>query len=264
MAQEMELNLELRTQALVRDAGGHNVWQVQAVNAAWSPAETAIVICDMWDDHWSRGAAERVVAMIPRMNGVLRAARAAGVEIVHAPSETMGFYAGSPARQRMQAVGLVEPPPEREHSDPPMPFDATDDNSDTGEKPWHRAWTRQHPAIEVDEERDWISDDGREIYNFFQRQGIRHMLLMGVHTNFCILKRSFGIQQMVRWGVEVVLVRDLTDAMYNPATPPYVSHDEGTQLVVGYIEKFWCPTTDSGSLMQALERIVRWFESEWF
>jgi hypothetical protein len=57
---------------------------------------------------------------------------------------------------------------------------------------------------------------------------------------------------MVRWGVEICLVRDLTDAMYNPAFSPYVSHDEGTQLVIGYIEKFWCPTTDSTGLMTAL------------
>ena len=107
----------------------------------------------------------------------------------------------------------------------------------------------------IDQQRDWISDDGREVYSLFQQQGIRHMLLMGVHTNFCILKRSFGIRQMVRWGVEIALVRDLTDAMYNPACPPYVSHDEGTQLVVGYIEKFWCSTTDSQNLTEALGRL---------
>ena len=36
-----------------------------------------------------------------------------------------------------------------------------------------------------------------------------------------------------------ILVRDLTDAMYNPEDPPHVSHDAGTQLVIEYIEKFW-------------------------
>jgi nicotinamidase-related amidase len=246
------IGLKLRAQQLTQDAGGHNVWQVNRAAVTWAPAETAIVICDMWDDHWSRGAAERVVQMIPRMNAVLWAARPAGIQIVHAPSETMDFYADSPARQRMQAIEPVDPPPERGYADPPMPFDATDDNSDTGEKPWHKAWTRQHAAIEIDPERDWISDDGCEIYSLFQRQGICHMLLMGVHTNFCILRRSFGVKQMVRWGVDLALVRDLTDAMYNPACPPYVSHDEGTQLVVGYIEKFWCPTIDSQGLMRAL------------
>jgi hypothetical protein len=64
----------------------------------------------------------------------------------------------------------------------------------------------------------------------------------------CILNRSFGIKQMVRWGVNVALVRDLTDAMYNPAMSPYVSHEAGTQLVIGYIERFWCPTVVSTDL----------------
>ena len=68
---------------------------------------------------------------------------------------------------------------------------------------------------------------------------------MGVHTNMCVLHRTFGIKQMVRWGVSIALIRDLTDCMYNPARPPYVSHAEGTDLVVGYIEKHWCPTVAS-------------------
>jgi hypothetical protein len=34
----------------------------------------------------------------------------------------------------------------------------------------------------------------------------------------------------------------MTDTMCNPAMPPYVSHDQGTELVVGHIERFWCPS----------------------
>jgi hypothetical protein len=64
----------------------------------------------------------------------------------------------------------------------------------------------------------------------------------------CILRRSFAIKALVRRGVPVALVRDLTDAMYNPARAPYVSHAEGTRLVVEYVEKFWCPTVESGDL----------------
>jgi len=36
--------------------------------------------------------------------------------------------------------------------------------------------------------------------------------------------------------------------MYDPATPPYVGHDEGTRLVIEFIEKFWCPTITSDQL----------------
>ena len=72
---------------------------------------------------------------------------------------------------------------------------------------------------------------------------------MGVHTNMCVQHRSFAIKQMVRWGVPVALVRDLTDTMYNPAMPPYVSHEEGTRLVVEFIEKFWCPSVTSDQIV---------------
>jgi hypothetical protein len=30
--------------------------------------------------------------------------------------------------------------------------------------------------------------------------------------------------------------------MYNPKMRPNVTHDEGTALVIGHIEKWWCPT----------------------
>ena len=96
-----------------------------------------------------------------------------------------------------------------------------------------------------------ISDNGQEIYSFLRAYNIEQVLLAGVHTNMCILNRSFGIKQMVRWGVPVALIRDLTDAMYNPAMPPYVSHNEGTRLVIEYIEKFWCPTILSQDLLEA-------------
>ena len=62
--------------------------------------------------------------------------------------------------------------------------------------------------------------------------------------------RSFGIQQMVKWQVDIALVRDLTDAMYNPADPPHVSHDRGTELMIEYIEKYWCPSIPADCLLK--------------
>ena len=251
MKNARELHLNLRSQVLKPDATGHNRWQVVTTRRTLSAAETALLICDVWDKHWSRGATERVNAMAPRMNDVIKAVRAKGVQIIHAPSDTMDFYAGTPARQRTMAASHVEPPPPLAHDDPPQPVDASDHGSDTGETQPHKAWSRQHPAIEIVQKKDGISDDGQEIYNFMQQRGIKHLIIMGVHTNMCVLGRSFAIKQMVKWGVNVMLVRDLTDAMYNPAMPPYVGHDEGTRLVVEYIEKFWCPTISSEDFMSS-------------
>ena len=79
------------------------------------------------------------------------------------------------------------------------------------------------------------------------------MALMGVHTNICILNRSFGIRQMTRLGFQVVLVRDLTDSMYDPRKRPFVSHARGTELVIEHIEATWCPSILSDDLTRVIK-----------
>lgn len=273
--------LPLRRQVLGRDAEGLAVWRPAVTAVRWPARETALVLCDVWDRHWCRGAQLRLERLLPRMQRVAAALREQGTLIVHAPSETMAFYEGSPARRRVQqaprrpsvpqTAGEERPSPQpareerpsqqpaceapaptpRPGEDPPLPVDASDGGCDADQEPprppW--PWSRQHPAIAVDEDRDAVSDDGQEHAALFQQRGIAHVLLMGVHTNMCVLNRSFAIKALVRRGVEVALLRDLTDAMYNPARPPYVSHEEGTRLVIEYIEKFWCPTVASAEVL---------------
>ena len=247
--QSNKVTLQMRSQRLTQDSGGHNYWQIETAQRTIPAANLAIIICDMWDNHWSRGAVEREAALIPHMNTVLAAARTKGATIIHAPSETMAFYADHPARQRILAFPAITPPSDREHPTPPLPVDASDQGSDTGETQTYKAWSHQHPAVVIDADRDLISDKGAEIYSYLQANAIEQVLIMGVHTNMCVLNRSFAIKQMVKWGVNIALVRDLTDTMYNPAMSPYVSHDEGTRLVVEYIEKFWCPSLLSADLL---------------
>src|SRR2546421_2084344 len=76
----------------------------------WEVAQTAIIICDMWDAHTCSLSAQRVAAMAPRMNQVVTTARSLGVMIVHAPSDTMKFYDGTPWRERMQRAPMAECP----------------------------------------------------------------------------------------------------------------------------------------------------------
>jgi len=246
---ETTLTLHLRNQSLTQRSGKYNEWQPCVVERTLLCNQVAIIVCDMWDNHWSRGAAERVNLMVQRMNEVLEIARARGVTIIHAPSETMEFYAGNSARKRAMRIPKVTPPNSIEHLDFPLPIDDSDGGSDTGEPGHKRAWTCQHPAIFIDQKKDYISDNGLQVLGILKKFDVKILLIMGVHTNMCILNRSFAIKQMVRWGMPIALVRDLTDSLYNPARPPYVSHAMGTSLVVEYIEKFWCPTITSTDLL---------------
>lgn len=243
------LHLNLRSR--IQPFKGVEQWDEIKIEREVPIAKTAIIICDMWDKHWCNGATERCNALAVKMNAVVGAARDCGIQILHAPSDTLSFYEDWPQRRRLQLAPPVIPleislPPE-----PPLPIDDSDGGCDTAEKPWYEAWTRQTPLLEIGEF-DGISDNGWEIYNFLTQEGIDTIFIMGVHTNMCVLGRSFAIRQMTRWGKQCILVRDLTDAMYDPQDPPYVSHDEGTQLVIGHIEKYWCPTITSEDFLSAL------------
>jgi nicotinamidase-related amidase len=244
--EKMCLRLDLRTR--VQPFKGSDEWHEVIIQEEFPVAETAILICDMWDKHWCGGATTRVDAMAPIINSVIKEARKYGVQIIHSPSDTLDFYADTPYRKRIMDIPHVDPPEPLNIESPPLPIDDSDGGCDTGEKPWHKAWSRQHPIIEITED-DVISDKGQEIYNLMHQEGIKNLIIMGVHTNMCVLGRSFGIKQMTKWGIRCVLVRDLTDAMYNPERAPYVSHEEGTELVIQHIEKYWCPSVLSGDLL---------------
>jgi nicotinamidase-related amidase len=222
----------------------------------WAPEETAIIICDMWDRHWCDGATKRVGEMVPRMNQVIKKARENGTTIIHAPSGTMDYYKDYSQRIKMinasydKSSDLIRNwyylDPGKEGA---LPVDDSDGGCDSNPEPENvHVWTKQIAGLEIFDE-DGISDSGKEINNYFIHKGIKNVILMGVHINMCVLGRSFGIRSQVNQGRNVVLVRDLTDSMYNPKMPPYVSHDEGTRLIIEHIEKFWCPSIESSDLL---------------
>jgi hypothetical protein len=109
-------------------------------------------------------------------------------------------------------------------------------------------WKREIDVLEM-KERDAVSDSGVEIWNLLEERGIDNVILLGVHTNMCVLGRPFGLRQMAKNGKHVVLMRDMTDTMYNPARSPYVNHFQGTDLIVEHIEKFVCPTITSDQFL---------------
>ena len=212
--------------------------------------KTAVILCDIWDKHWCQSATRRCDALAKKTEAVVAALRKKGVTVIHAPSDTMAYYKDTPQRKAILALPKVPKPKNRTIVEPALPIDDSDGGCDDDPPARnYRAWSRQHPAIAV-AEGDFVSDNGQEVYNLLKKRGIENLLVMGVHTNMCVLNRTFAIKQMTRWGLRCVLVRDLTDAMYNPKMRPNVTHEAGTELVIGHIEKYWCPTCLSADLLK--------------
>lgn len=242
-----DITVALRSRVEVFKGSGE--WRAVNLQQPVPVEKTAVLICDMWDKHWCRGATERVNGLVAKMAPFIESARTRGIQIIHAPSETMDFYQDAPQRKRILALPRIDPPAPLSLLDPPLPIDDKRGGCDTPDQ-FYKAWTREHPGLRIDVS-DVISDNGAEIYSFLRERGIGTLLVMGVHANMCILNRTFAIKRMTALRIHCILVRDLTDAMYNPEDPPHVSHDAGTQLMIEYIEKYWCPTTTSADLLRA-------------
>ncbi|XZE53110.1 ThuA domain-containing protein [Planctomycetaceae bacterium SH139] len=269
-ASSEDLKLRLRYQTET-EPGSRRYHRLERAEG-WRPQQTAVIVCDMWDSHHCFRAVQRVNELAPRMNELLHKARAAGATIIHAPSECMEAYADHPARSRALQVPAAASYPDNigdwcysiDAEDPEKyPIDQSDGGEDDtpseharweaelrkqGRNP-QAPWQRQIAALEIDEQLDFITDRGHEVWNILQARGIENVVLVGVHTNMCVLGRPFGLRRLSQAGKHVVLCRDLTDTMYNPAAWPYVSHFSGTDLIIDHIERYVCPTISSDQLL---------------
>ncbi|SPE61365.1 conserved exported hypothetical protein [Verrucomicrobia bacterium] len=252
-------SLELDLRRLRKLETGLDQWQQVTNHVRWDASHTAAVICDMWDQHWCKGATARVAEMAPRMNDVLRALRQHGVLIIHCPSDTMKYYEGTPGRQLAQAAPHVQTDiplkgwcsldPAKEA---PLPIEDADGGCDdtppckpATQAPW--PWHHEIETLQI-QAGDAITDDAEAFYLMRQR-GITNVMVMGVHENMCVIGRPFSIRQLVNQGQNVVLIRDLTDTMYNSRQKPYVNHFTGTDLMTWHIEKYWCSTITSDQIV---------------
>lgn len=265
---DFKLSLRSRVETARESGRFHTV----SKDATWQAGETAVIVCDMWDLHHCLNATERGAELAPRMDKLLKEARRQGTLIIHAPSSCTDFYKDNPARRRAQATPRSKNlpvdigswcrhiPSEEQGEYPIDQSDGGEDDDPEEHAAWatHLAdrgrnpkapWKSQTELLTIDAERDFISDSGEEIWSILEKHGRQNVILLGVHTNMCVLGRPFGLRQMAKNGKNVVLCRDMTDTMYNPKMKPFVSHFTGTDLIVEHIEKWVCPTITSDQML---------------
>ena len=261
----------LTLSARSRELGKDGSYLIVTKELTWEPKQTVLIICDMWDAHHCLNAVRREEEMVPSMNRLVEKLRDQGVFIIHAPSECMAAYKDHPGRKLAQAAPKAKTlpadigkwcdkiPAEEKGKYPIDQTDGGEDDDPAEHAAWAASlkakglnpkapWKAQHAGIKI-HDGDAISDSGVEIWNLLEQRGINNVVLVGVHLNMCVLGRPFGLRQMVKNGKNALLIRDMTDTMYNPKSAPFVSHFRGTELIVEHVEKFVCPTITSDQLI---------------
>ena len=212
-SQDRQFRLPLRTE--VQAFKGSDLWQAAQLECKFSTHQTAIVICDMWDNHWCSGAAERVGVLAHKMEPVLETCRAAGILIIHAPSDTMDVYKDYPQRRVMLLLPRVNPPASLGLTSPALPIDDTDRGCENPAEKEHIAWTRENSVLSI-ESNDVISDNGGEIYKLeldgkivgkFGRAGKTPKEFGTVNAIDCRRENELYVGEVGNWRVQKVALR---------------------------------------------------------
>jgi nicotinamidase-related amidase len=242
-AQRSHVSKQLTLQFLTRNAvTGESIVTPTGLN----PSKTAIIIIDMWNFHWCMTAAERVSAMVPRMNAVLDIARNLGIQIIWNPSDVVTAYSGYPQYEKALAVEHRHAPDVRGAFTAKFtaPFGACLCG------PGFRCglnygWDGMHPDLIIGDS-DLISASTDEIYSLLSERGITDVIYMGVHTNMCVYGKPGAISQLWQAGFNCLLARDLNDAFtaYDPDSG--YTLDQGTTEIDENLQTAGIPNVNMG------------------
>ena len=217
------------------------------------PNRTAIIIIDVWDDHWCKYYKELNDKLAPKIGAFVEKARQAGMTIIHAPCgarsryhtephSCMPYYQGHPARKNANFSHFISDNSishhRRVHGHPTDIF--FKGVRQTGGKYctctpgckriWPRPWNRQHDAISISD-KDYVSDSLEEIKTILKDNQIHRIFYVGGALNACLIDRPLSMYTEYE-GVYSNFIRDLTashiprDEIFN-VSPNSTSDENG-------------------------------------
>lgn len=221
--------------------------------------ETAIIVVDMWDEHWCKTYTKRMESTIPDMNKLLDAARELGIQVIFAPSETMKFYKDVPQHSRLEKLPFHPISNVMNYNPKLPPWYATGGCECGPDRPCapRLTWTRQNKALNIKAE-DVITDNVQQMYNLCKEKGIKNLLYVGGASNMCVtVTRPFSVIPMTRYGFNCIIVRDMVIAIsgngYDPDLKKKVADftpEYGSEKVIEHIEQYMAPTVSGNQLFR--------------
>ena len=226
------------------------------------PAETALILVDVWGGHHLKSHYERTGRiMSERILPCIEAARAGGISVVYAPSPQVAR--AYPQWVRYAGESEIDPAEDAPHDGwPPPDYRRHDGKYSTLRRPdnermngyagplpdwWHIRDIASSIAPEPD---DFVVATGDQLHRLLRHNRLVHLIYAGFATNICVVYRDYGLQAMRNRGYFPMLLRDCTTAVETGATIPEFAI---TNTVIADLER-WFPTADSAEFLAACGR----------
>ena len=213
----------------------------------YDSSRVGVLVIGMWSGHQCLVADRILHELSPKVDSFLKVCRSKNMKVIFGSSSLTKLPKYAPLRKNMKGLSFAKLV-DRGLSFPPIPFDDSDGGVNEKNPNFKRDEVDLHPAIEVCDT-DAMSDNSKEILNYLYHHDIKLLLVVGVHTNMCVLDRPYGIKNLARYGFPMALVRDLTDPMVKPDGVKVKDRDHAKEMIVKYIEQYFCPSVDSRDLI---------------
>ena len=190
--------------------------------------ETGLVVVDVWDIHHIESYVERMKKVLKEnLLPTLEACRKLGMTVIHSPCPEI---AEKHFADKIAKLNVSEPEPEKLVSWPPEEFRQRTEHKES-KYYCYRHPREQEPGVMKKYSRFWdlspeidVKDDeivvanGAQMDVVCQERGILHLLYVGFLTNWCIMRRDYGIRTKADQGYNVILLRDSTTGSEYPDT----------------------------------------------
>ena len=218
--------------------------------------QSALVLVDCWSEHPLQSHLERGGGIArDRILPALRACRAAGMAVVHAPAPQIAskypqwLFATDDTRAADQPAAVSDWPP-AEFKQRTGRWSAYARPREPVLDEWVRTRDPLRGIMELlgPEGDDVVVATGGELHEFCRQREILHLFYAGFAANICVQFRDYGVRAMHARGYNIILLRDCTTAIEAAHTLPGLWLTEAAilnvELKVGV-------STTSAELLQA-------------
>lgn len=219
-----------------------------------------VVYADMWRSHWCTYYNDREFFFTPRINEMLQRFRQLSVPVVQISMSVDAFNGNTKQRQegrKVVAKGALDvlekynAQAARYHKDYIPGFADTCVYTDQERFGKYRD-NRFSKQIAIAED-DYFVQNFKESAESFVGLGAKHVIILGQHTNMCLMAVFLYCQQV---GLDLIIVRDLVDAcwLYKYQKKHVKNHTAGNVAVNDYFDKVIGSSVLSYDLIRSIKR----------